>query len=242
MKLATFSLVFWPATIWLLVWPIMDVAGTRAPENLTHEVRSARCFRDAELGENLATLKLQTGPEVARAFRVLLARAKTSHECRTQVVQALIGGMDQASKSLTSPYENYFFFEKGARLLAKLRATEALDLLVANIDLNDGYPSSLDDFPALVAIFKIGEPAIPKLQVVLISHSNPGTRKFAALAIAYIGGSQARTALTSALPRETDPCVKKFLEVSLQALNNKLKPNHISSELNGKWLGAFYCR
>jgi hypothetical protein len=58
--------------------------------------------------------------------------------------------MEEASKNITNPYDNYFFFENGASLLAELKATEALDLLVANIDVNDQYPSSLNDFPALV--------------------------------------------------------------------------------------------
>jgi hypothetical protein len=149
--------------------------------------------------------------------------------------------MEEASQNITNPYDNYFFFENGASLLAELKATEALDLLVANIDVNDQYPSSLNDFPALVAILKIKEPALPKLQALLSSDSNPGRRKFAAFAIAYIGGNQAKRALTNALPHETDPCVKKFLQMSVEAFNNKTRPNHISSELNGKWLSAFYC-
>jgi len=126
-------------------------------------------------------------------------------------------------------------------MLADLKATEALDLLIANIDFTNGFESSLNDFPALVAILEIGAPAIPKLQIALKNDSVPHRRKFAALCIAYIGGDQARRALTNALPVETDPCVKKFLELSLQAFDNKEKPNHISSALNGKWLAAFYC-
>lgn len=149
--------------------------------------------------------------------------------------------MEEASKNITNSYDNYLFFENGASLLGELKATEALDLLVANIDINDQYPSSLNDFPALVAILKIKEPALPKLQALLSSDPDPGRRKFAAFAISYIGGSQARKALTNALPPETDPCVKKSLQISVQAFDNKTRPNHISSELNGKWLSAFYC-
>jgi len=149
--------------------------------------------------------------------------------------------MEQAENT-TNHSENYHLWENGASLLAELKATEALDLLIANIDLNDGFPSSLDDFPALVAILRIGVPAIPKLQTVLSNDPAPHRRRFAALCIAYTGGSQALSALTSALPGETDPCVKNFLRISVQAFDNKEKPNHISSELNGKWLSAFYCR
>jgi hypothetical protein len=93
----------------------------------------------------------------------------------------------------------------------------------------------------LVAILRIGAPAIPKLENVLKNDFVPHGRKFAALGIAYIGGGQARRVVASALPGESDPCVKKFLEISLQAFNNKARPNHLSSKLNGKWLSAFYC-
>lgn len=133
---------------------------------------------------------------------------------------------------------------QGASLLGELKATEALDLLIANIDFTDGWSTKISEHytPALVAILRIGQPGIPKLQTVLNNDSLAGRRQFAAFAIAYIGGGDAREALKSALPRETDPCVKGFLKVSLEAFNNKERPNHVSSALNGKWLSAFYCR
>jgi hypothetical protein len=203
----------------------------------------ARCIQRTELSESLATLKLQGGPDVAKVSEALLAKARTTPECRTKVLTALMRAMDQASKDTTNRNENYSLWQHGADMLAELKATEALDLLIANIDLTDGWSTSLSEHhvPALAAILKIGAPAIPKLETVLSKDSDRSRRIFAALAIAYIGGRQAKKALTSALPGETDTCVKKFVKVSLQAFNNKAKPNHISSELNGKWLSAFYC-
>jgi hypothetical protein len=116
--------------------------------------------------------------------------------------------------------------------------------LIANIAFTDGWSGSISEshFPALVAILRIGEPAIPKLQNVLSNDSVSGRRKLAAFCLAYIGGGQAKMALKTALSRETDPCLKGFLQVSLKAFDNKTRPNHIISELNGKWLAAFYCR
>lgn len=231
---------FWLVIVPALEWKARDLHA-RPSKTSTQFARSARCIKETKLNESLATLKLQQSAELAKAYRYLLGKARSSPGCRRQVVQALIKGMEQASKNITNPYDNYFFFDNSASLLAELKATEALDLLVANIDVNDNYPSSLNDFPALVAILKIKEPAIPKLQALLSNDYDPGRRKFAAFAIAYIGGIQAKRALKSALPRETDPCVKKFLQISVQAFDNKEKPNHISSERNGEWLSAFYC-
>jgi len=207
-------------------------------------VRVARCFQANELTESLATLKQQIGADVARVSRSLLTKARTVPGCRTEIVQALITTMAQATNPAGNQYDNFFFWLHGASLLADLKATEALDLLIANIDFTDGWSTSLSKAhtPALDAILRIGVPAIPKLQIALKNDPVPHKRGFVALALAYIGGTQARRALISALPGETDPCVKNFLLVSVQAFDNKERPNHVSSALNGKWISAFYCR
>jgi hypothetical protein len=221
----------------------IDAKETRALET-TQSSRSTECFRDTELRERITTLKQQGGADVQRVSESLLTKSRADYRCRTQVIQALISSMSQATNPATNQYENFFLWLHGAGLLADLNATEALDLLIANIDFTDGWSATISEshFPALVAIVRIGRPAIPKLQTVLIKDSESHRRKFAAFCIAYIGGSQAKMALKSALSREVDPCVKGFLQVSLDAFNNKTKPNHISAALNGKWLAAFYCR
>jgi len=233
--------------LWLVIVPPLErraLDAVAAPPSEMQVQPVARCVQDAELRQSLAILKLQGGPKVYKVYESLLTKARTSTECRTQVVEALIRAMEQATDLTINQYENYFLWQHGAGLLADLKATEALDLLVANINLTDGWSTSLSQShtPVLAAILEFGAPAIPKLQTLLSKDSDPSKRLFAALAIASIGGSQARKALSSALPSETDPCVKNFVNVSLQAFNNKKKPNHISSELNGKWLSAFYCR
>jgi len=207
----------------------IDAIEARTLER-TQSIRSARCLQGAELNESLGALKLQEGNTVNKAAELLLTNARTVPECRTQILEALISSMALATNPTANNYENYFLWLHGTSLLAELKATEALDLLVSNLDLSDGWSTSISQshFPALVAVLKIGPPAIPKLQIVLRNDSQAYRRNFAAFAIAYIGGSQARRALTSALPGETDPCVKNFLLISLQAFNNKANPNHIS--------------
>ena len=225
------------------VWLPVNALTVRSSETMKQSAPFARCFQDAELSENIGTLKLQGGSDTAKASDFLLSRAKAAPGCRAQVVHALIAGLERASQQTTNKNESYFFWENGASLLADLNAIEALDLLIANIDLTDGWSASISaaHFPALVAVVRIGTPAIPKLQMVLHADSNAIRRKFAAFCLGYIGGVQARKSLSTAVPDETDPCVKKFLRVSLRAFDNKAKPNHISSALSGKWLSAFYC-
>jgi len=237
--LATFLLAIVSAVLWLVI----DAVEARTSETITQSVHSARCFHDTDLRESIATLKQQGGADVEKASESLLTKARTDDGCRTQVVQALISTMAQATNPTTNQYENFFLWLHGGSLLGNLKATEALDLLIANIDFTDGWSASISEshFPALAAILRIGQPAIPKLQVVLSNAPESHKRKFAAFCIAYIGGGQAKTALKNAMSTETDACVKDFLKVSLQAFDNEAKPNHISSELNGKWLAAFYC-
>jgi hypothetical protein len=237
-SLVTFWLISVPAFV-LLVNNSVEVRSAPTMPQSGYE----RCFQDSELSESLAALKLQFGPELNKVSQSLLTKARTAPRCRTQLVQALISAMEQATNSEANQYKNFFLWQHGASLLSDLKATEALDLLIANIDITDGWSASISqsNFPALAAILKIGSPAIAKLQLVLSNDSNPVRRKFAAFAIAYIGGSQARRALTKALPGETDPCVKNLVQISLQAFDNKEKPKRVSPALNGKWLSAFYC-
>jgi hypothetical protein len=237
------SVTFLLAIISAVIFGATGAVDTRATETITPSVRTAKCFQNTELRESIATLKQQGGADLVKVSKSVLAKAGSGHECRRQVVQALISSMAQATDPTADQYGNFFLWVHGASLLADLKATEALDLLITNIDFTDGWSTTISErhVPALVAILRIGQPAIPKLQMVLSNDSVPHRRQFAAFAIAYIGGSQAKKALTSALPGETEPCVKNFLRISVQAFDNKEKPNHISSELNGKWLAAFYC-
>jgi len=234
--------MLWLAVL-LAVISAPDATEALPPETTTQTLRAASCFQDAELSESIATLRLQGGEKLIKAYTFLLSKAKTAPSCRKEIVQGLINSMAQATDPTGNQYENFFLWESGADMLAELNAIEALDLLTANINLTDGWSTSISQShtPALVAILKIGRPAIPKLQIVLHKDSEPAKRLFSAFAIAYIGGSHAKKALTRALPRETDPCVKRFLALSLQAFNNKAKPNHISRELNDRWFSALYC-
>ncbi len=202
--------------------------------------RFTRCFQETELSNSLATFKRQPDLDVGRVSQSLLTKARSSPECRSQLVQTLIATMEHATDTATNP-ENYFLWQNGASLLADLKATEALDLLVANIDLDDKFSIKLSHCPALVALREIGVPAIPKLQLALTNDPVPHRRRFAAFAIADIGGRQAKTALRNAQALETDSCTKEFLRVSLEAFNNKAKQNHISPALYSKWVSAFYC-
>jgi hypothetical protein len=58
--------------------------------------------------------------------------------------------MAQATDPAGNQYENFFLWLHGASLLADLKATEALDLLIENIDFTDAWSAKISEshFPA----------------------------------------------------------------------------------------------
>lgn len=202
---------------------------------------TAQCLTTGELDELLNNLRAHTdGPVAFKARNSLLNGAKQSHECRTRIIQALIAAMQQSSAEANADRRRYSLWDNGADVLARLRANEALDLLIANLDLTDGFSISLSHYPAVGAVIAIGQTAIPKLQLVLSQDRSPYKRKFAVFCIASIGGAKAKDVLTKASHLETDPCVKKVMSTSLEMMSNKAKPNRIPED-NGKLFSAFYC-
>ena len=115
--LGTSLLLIVPALVWLAI----DAVEARFSETITQSVRVARCFQDTELSKSLATLKLQGGPELVKVHESLLTKSKTAPGCQTQLVQALISSMAQATDPAGNQYKNFFFWQSGASLLADLR-------------------------------------------------------------------------------------------------------------------------
>ena len=206
---------------------------------------AAQCIPQSQISKSLVTLRLYlSGEELFETKRLLLRKAKSSQDCRSQVIQALMTAMKQPGRdngfgSVDS--ETYALWENGGEILGELKAIEALDLLTANFGLTDGLSISLGHFPALDPIIAMEHLSIPKLREVLSKDPEPSRRKFAVFCLASIGGTTARDVLTKALSGETDPCVKKFISVSLEVFDNKTKPNHIIAEDNGRWYSYVYC-
>ena len=121
--LATFLLAIASAVLWLVI----DAVDARKAETIKQSVRSARCFHDSELRENIATLKLQGGEQVAKVHQAVLTKARTAPGCRKEVVQVLISNMAQATEPAGNQYENFFFWQSGADLLADLQAVLSTD-------------------------------------------------------------------------------------------------------------------
>jgi hypothetical protein len=200
------------------------------------------CLSEMDLVNTVQLLSVPQGnSKLEPARRLLLASARESAMCRKAVVQAVMSGMDKPNLDLTNDPASYSLWYSGARLLADLKAYEALDLLIANLNVNDGTTMSPSHYPALGGVIRMGPVAIPKLGKVLRESPDHKQRSYAVFCIAQIGGRSAMRVLKSAHRSETDACVNRFIKVSIESLGNRRLPYQITSADRPRWFSAFWC-
>jgi len=226
------------------VSPQMNGRGTRqalaAPPKSAHLTLS--CLSTTDLTDQILQLsRPNEGQRSARQF--LLNKARISVPCHATIANAIVSALDRSNRDLTQDETSFLLWRNACDLLGDMHATEALDFLAENLAVTDGLSISLSHYPAVSAVIKIGVASIPALNTVLTQNADPHIRKFAAVSIASIGGSNARKTLEAALLTEKDQCVSDFIKASLNAFDNKQYPNHVMASSNAQWLDAFYyCR
>jgi HEAT repeat protein len=198
------------------------------------------CLSHSEVSEAIKKLALPGSPkELASVTRKIRAEAKRSAKCRTHVVNQLMAAMGNPDLATDVDQATYNTWQYGALLLAGLRATEALDLLIDHLNLTDGL--SINHLPVRDAVISFGPIAVPKLRRTAQNNPNIYVRKSAIFCIASIGGLSARNSL-EALNGESDRCNKEFIEASLNAFKNQRSPNRIIFDPErSKWYEAYYC-
>jgi HEAT repeat protein len=173
-------------------------------------------------GENKAAIlvrKLQSDREGERtlAKKGLRSMARTSAQSREQVIRELVklvGGSEAVLRASSTVHYDAWSF--AAELLGQVKAVEALDVLIACINCNDGmHGLSAYRFPAFRALIMIGPEAVPKL-VKALSDSAASTRGRAASALGEIGGADAKKALEQALISERDEDVVRSIKIALR--------------------------
>jgi hypothetical protein len=200
-----------------------------------------QCLSAANVSQIVRILSSGTYNDQQAAVALLTENAKRSATCRKQVIAELLSAMDKPNLDLTGGTPQFYVWHYGIQVLGNLKAVEALDLLIASFDLNDGTGFPLDHHPALVGVIDIGEVALPKLQTVLKENSDPYMRQYAVFCIAQIGGQSADQLLREAAKNESNPCVSASIRASLAAFHNKRRPHYISDESRAKWYGTFLC-
>lgn len=199
------------------------------------------CLLDSEVSMALQTLSHGRYEDQQKALSLLKANAARSTTCRKQVITSVMSAMDQSNVDLTGGTPQFFLWHYGAQLLGELKATESLDLLIANLARHDGSGFPFNHYPALGGVIDMGELALPRLQTALRDHPDRFTRRLTVFCIALIGGPSAHQILTRALETETDSCVASCIQASITVFNNKRRPHHISDEQRTTWYTTFLC-
>jgi hypothetical protein len=198
------------------------------------------CFDDDEISRNLQLISsAQNSSQQINAQSRLIGNAKKSNECRKRIIRAVMKGMDDPRTDLSQDPPSFFLWHYGAEILSKLKAVEALDLLIAHLDVHDGTLFPLHHHPAVGAVIDIGSPALPKLEAVLRRSNDATSRQYAVFCITSIGGSYAQRILIAALPSESNPCVRSFITASLNALDGSSL--QIAPDRQAKWYATFLC-
>ena len=212
------------------------------PATKNGETLIARCMTESEVSDALQRLATSNRTTEQQTIAATLHKsASQSAECRKQLVMILIAKLDQTDRDLLLNRPSFFLWHYGSKLLADLKAVEALDLLIANFDLHDGTPFPFDHHPALVAAANIGEEAIPALKSVLDGGGGDSTRRYAVFCLAQIGGKVAKQLLRDRLASESNCCVSNCIRASLEAFENRTFPDHISDEDRVEWYTNFMC-
>lgn len=195
-----------------------------------------KCFAQGRLSQAVEDLSRGDEPQISQTKQFLVAEANRSTDCRVELINALITALDKPNLDLKDE-GTHNLWSYGAELLGDLKAAEALDLLVSHLNLSDGtYSSSMSQQPALRGVIKMGTIAMPKLAVVLKGNPDPKMRGSAVYCIALIGGPAAVQSLKESLPAESDPCVSRFIRISLDSFNNE---GQIVDK--GKWFSGTLC-
>jgi HEAT repeat protein len=147
---------------------------------------------------------LETQEEVHAGLKRI---ADESAEGRSEVIGSLIRILKDPAElrpDLERPFGMALRWTYAVRVLGEIRATEAIDILVRNIDETGefGIISSIHYRPVASALGKIGEPAVPRL-IEALSERNTNTRVEVASTLARIG-EPALARLGEAL-RDGDP-------------------------------------
>lgn len=199
------------------------------------------CLSDSEVSTAVRILSYGKYEDQQQALAHLKADAGRSTICRKRVITHVISAMDQPTLDLTGGTPQFFLWHYGSQLLGELKATEALDLLIANLNRHDGSGFPFNHYPAVTGVIDMGEIALPRLQTALRNNPDRFTRRLTVFCIALIGGQSAHQILARALEHETDRCLASCIQASITAFNNKRRPHHISDEQRATWYTTFLC-
>lgn len=208
----------------LLIAVLIETGGRTSGRTLSASASgSDQCLEVTPLIRKLRSPNETIRTTAKESILLLSSRSPESRQC---VISAMLrifvtipadpeGGFMLAIKSPGL----YVQWSEVTSILGTLKANEAMDSLIENLDFNDGKTSfGIGHYPATQALVKFGDPAIPKLEEAL-QQKPPGIRVMAVKALHAIGGEKARLILLEALKREPDKYVVDTIRNMLLSWN-----------------------
>lgn len=139
--------------------------------------------------------------------------ARQSLEERARVIKALARIVDDPGAQTEMLFATRWHF--AIRVLADMKAVEAIDVLVKDIRVTGLTAIVLMNHrPVFSAVISIGRPAVPRLTQTL-SEDDAAVRRDSVYALGEIGGSDAKKALEQALKKEADEDTQKAISSAL---------------------------
>ena len=197
-------------------------SGNRFP-NVMVEESAGQGYSD-HIDRLITSLQSQEDTTRENAERELLRFALRSSENRHAVINALlrsVANIEELNGNHTVLTRSFPYWSSVSAILGKVKATEAIDILIRCVHCSNGYTGSMGEPPASMALIQIGAPAIPQLSEALLKDPNGYKRVKLALCLGRIGGSKARAALERALRSETEKDVRDRIEFVLTEMRSR---------------------
>jgi len=234
LKLVVFLLCF-------LIISIGDCASTgirSQPVSVANRADSQmKCESDGDLRESIENLTSEVHAQQSR--QDLFRASQRSVKCRKKVIKGVLAMMAEPSIDIKGSQKDRSLWQEGSILLGDLKATEALDLLIRHLDMDDGeWSVTMRDIPALDGVIRMGNYAVPKLSFTLFNSPDRSIRQHVVYCLSFIGGRAARATLKQALKSESDACVRQFIAISIRGLDSNYKKR---SGFRDEWFSAFFC-
>jgi HEAT repeat protein len=176
----------------------------------------SRLVRGLHQSQDPAIIDMDREWRRAVARNRLVAIGSRSRKLRARVIKCLTAALRNPDPKYASDWEG------ACDVFGRLKATEAIDLLIERLDWTR-VPSSSMSSPGVDALMVIGQLSVPKLaEALLRTSTSPAVRYYGTVALGEIGGPRARDALNLALKVETERGIKQTMEEYLRKLTRSL--------------------
>lgn len=196
----------------------------RTSEQVTADKHPVPTRRKSDADDSINRLikNLHDPNSAVTARTELIVAAKLSHESRTRVIHLLINDANNQpeldGRHVVLSGETFDYWFQSTQVLAELKATESIDLLIRCIYAGNGLTGSMGHRPAFSALVQIGAPAVPKLSAALLASNDEYARPQVAICLGTIGGRDAERALTRALRKESSNDVIRYIRRGLDMI------------------------